>query len=219
MPDLQIPIKVSCVVESAILDPDDVRDLLEGEGAYKPHTIVVDSDHAIYVEFGSGPATKGSKASGKNLFAELDRWAERKLGIKDPGRRKRAVRAIYHNIMEHGIPPQPYMRPAVHNVLDLLTPDWFEEGGTVKELAEMIAAEMKRLLEEHNTTYMGEIRDSIRVVEGEEDGDDRLEGISKEVWNSDDLGYDGKRKAVRYRWHPIRSTRYGSCSSTIRGSG
>lgn len=200
MPELQIPIKASCVVESAVLDPDDVRDLLAAEGAYAPRTIVVDCEHAIYIEFGSGPATKGRKSSGRSLIVELERWAESKLSIKDPKKRKSAVYAIYKKIVRYGIPPQPFLRPAVHNVLDRLTPDWFEEGGTTDELARLIADEMKRLLEEHNTIYTGEIRDSIRIVKGEdEEGDERLEHISKEVWNSDDLGYDGKRKAVRYR--------------------
>ena len=77
--------------------------------------------------------------------------------------------------------------------------DYFSDGGTIRGLAEMIASEMVRLLQDHNTVYMGELRDSIRVVAGSVEEDDEQSRIPKEVWNRDDVGYDGKRKARYYR--------------------
>lgn len=203
MSELRIPVRVKAAVDGDEWSVDDLWAIMDEDGNlredFAPHTIVVDSDHALYVEFGTGPAQKGRRASGKNVYASIYEWVEGKLGIKDPAKRRQAAHNIYHSIMENGIPPQPFLRPALQNVLVRIGNDYFSDGGTIRGLAEMIASEMVRLLQDHNTVYMGELRDSIRVVAGSVEEDDEQSRIPKEVWNRDDVGYDGKRKARYYR--------------------
>lgn len=199
MAELRVPVKLQGYLENPELLQDSLEELLSESGDFAPHTIVVDSDHALYVEFGSGPATPGNKSSSKNVFGEIEKWVGQKLGVDDPVERHRVAYAVYRSLMAKGMPPQPYLRPAVHRVLDRLTNEWFSDGGSIRELAELIATEAGNMLERNNTIYTGELRDSIRVVR---DGDiresDEQTRIPKEVWNRDDVGFDGTRKAVRY---------------------
>lgn len=197
MAELQVPVDVEGYIENPELWEEQIRDLVLEEGDFEPCTIVVDSEHAVYVEFGTGPATRRQKDPNVDVHGEIEKWVEIKLGIKDPKRRRRVADRVYHSIMEHGMPPSPYLRPAVFKVLENLPNDWFSDGGTTRELAELIVVEMKRQLEQNNTIYTGEIAQSIQVVRGEVEESEVQSKVSKEVWNEKDLAYDGVRRARR----------------------
>lgn len=179
-------------------DPQEVADMLkemiEQTERFTPHTLVIDSEHALYVEFGTGPAS-GKKDPSKDVMQEFDDWVRDKLHIVDPKKRRKVAKNIYHYVMENGIPPQPFLRPAVVRVRQKLPPNFFAEGGSIRELLEnWLKPEIQRILEEENITYSGDIRDSIRVVEGEYEVE--MPDIPANVWNDPELGYDGQKKAV-----------------------
>jgi len=136
---------------------------------FKPAWVANDSDHALYIEFGtngahfSGPASKNKGISPVEL--DIRDWVEKKLQIRGPARDKVAHR-VYRKIMSEGIPPQPYLRPAVNNVMQELSsePDWFgKDDHSVLKIAEMIAEEMKRILNENGTPFTGDIVNKIHV--------------------------------------------------------
>lgn len=195
MSDLRLGIRVEAVLENSP-DPDEVlQEMLEETGAFEPYTIVVPKEYAMYVEFGSGPARR-VKAPGVNVYEELDDWVRDKLGIVDPKKRRRVTGAVYHKIMEEGIPPQPFLRPAVRNVIDRLSPSWFSDGGSVEELARLIVREMRNILETENINYSKQLSDSIIIKEGEYYGDEPS-NIPIEVWNDPERGLEGKKAVHR----------------------
>lgn len=197
MAELRVPIDMEGYIENPQLWEEQIRDLISERGEFEPCTILVDSEHAVYVEFGTGPSRRSQKDPNVDVRGEIDRWVETKLGIKDPARRKKVSDRVYHGIMEHGMPPSPYLRPAVFKVLERLPSDWFSDGGTIRELADLIVTEMKHQLEQNNTIYTGKISQSIKVVRGEVEESEVQSRISKDVWNETDLAYDGVRRARR----------------------
>lgn len=198
MPELQVPARV----EMDVIDPEAfapmLRDMVEGLDEFAPRTIVVESDHSIYVEFGTGPARPGNRAKNTHVHKEIEKWVELKLGIADPKKRRNVAHRIYKNLMENGMPPQPYLRPAITKVMSTLQSTFFEDGGSIRELCDLIVREMKVQLERNGTIYTGELVNSIKVYKGEMEESDMQARIPTEVWNRDDVGYDGKRKAARY---------------------
>ena len=198
MPEMQVKLKL----EATSIDPERfapiLYDMLNEQDEFAPRTIVVESDHSIYVEFGTGPASPGHKASNVNVHKEIEKWVERKLGIADPKKRRNVAHRIYKNIMENGMAPQPYARPAINKVMGTLSDTFFEDGGSIRELCDLIVREMQNQLIKNDTVYTGELKDNIRVYEGDVEESDLQARIPADVWNRDDVGYDGKRKAARY---------------------
>lgn len=200
MPTVNASARATAEIQNPELFAPMLKELLEEKGDYAPRTIVVESDHSVYVEFGTGPARGGAKSTQTNVRKEIEKWVERKLGIADPKKRHNVAYKIYRNLMENGMPPQPYLRPAISKVMDRLEPTFFEDGGTIRELADLIVREMENQLRANDTIYTGELIQSIRVYEGDiGEESDAQKRIPTDVWNQDDVGFDGKRRAARYR--------------------
>lgn len=198
MPDVNVPyVGLTAELEEEDAIKDAIEELLSETGDFAPRSIIISAPYAKYVEFGSNPA-KGSKASNSEVWKELDKWLRDKMGIIDDKERRRALWPVYRKIMEEGIPPQPFIRPAIHKTLATIGDDWFANGGTMQELAEIIVRVMKNNLELNRTNYTGKLRDSIYIVTGAVEGDSDLENIPADVWAKDDVGADGTRKAAHY---------------------
>lgn len=203
--------------------PEDViRGMLEADRRLKGYNVIVDSPHAAYVEFGTVGAemSSGERKYGRGQIspvrAEIREWVGKKFGIRDPRERNRRGDMVYRTIMQNGIPPYPFFRPAVHLVFNgspsgSLQPadpaDWLDKGQSLEDIAAMIAAKMQQLLMENGSVYTGELLRSIRIEQdnGSEDRQDSLNAppqskITEETWQSDsahyaaDKGRTGRKK-------------------------
>ena len=158
-----------------------LEELMAASGRFKPAWVVDESEHAMYIEFGTNGAHSGGggglKSKGQPSAVELEirTWVERRFH-KTGKERDAVARNVYRKIMREGIPPQPFFRPAVYNVMQQVSsdPQWFsKEDHSILKIAEMIAEEMKRILRENDTPVSGDIIDKISFYE--DPGDRPLE--------------------------------------------
>lgn len=168
-----------------VSDPDlnDVLDelnrvILSDSEKLRPARLTVDTPYAEYVEYGTGPmrtdksaATdgKGDESKGKWLD-NIREWVRAKQYLFSDGGKlsesdiRRIAYHIWKNQMEHGMPAQPYFRPALYSVLDHLPDNYFDDDrGTVFNILLDVATKMEDILEENNTVYTGLLKDSIEV--------------------------------------------------------
>lgn len=172
-------------------------------------SVIVDSPHARFIEFG----TTGSKAKprgGKRVSSvpkeptefhkRIVEWANSpKMKGKnlDPD-------AVYYKILNEGIPPQPFFRPAILEVQEELNNGgplaeeiikWEGEGSNpAMMVAEEMKKRMKDILKRNNTNYKNGISDSIRVevtIQPDSEGTN----IDTELMNNPDIGIYGTRAA------------------------
>jgi hypothetical protein len=168
---------------------------------YKPVIINVDSEHAEYIEFGtqksSDNGTKGKKGPSK-AYQNIRDWVEARershpTGLDTEAAKDKAAYAIYLQIMKEGIPPQPFIRPAIHEIERMYENGDFNENEiTMEDIAETMIQLMIDFLEENHTIYDGgSIKDRISYEHVEFD-DPRIADIdsftdfdvSKEVWDT-----------------------------------
>jgi len=204
-----IPVRVSVEIDETDLE-DYVKELMESSGRFKPAWVADYSDHAMFVEFGTngahftkGTATYRSKNQISPVEESIRKWAEEKFGLKGHDRDYFAHN-VYRKLMREGMPPQPFVRPAIYNVLQMVyaDKDWFDkEDNSILKVAELIAMEMKRILDENGTPVSGDIKDQIQFFEDDGsrpyDMSPGLERLSPEVLNSltADLNGDENRAA------------------------
>lgn len=190
-------------------DPSELiaKMILEND-AFKPYRIKVDSDHAGYVEFGTLPSTappRPKEEQGTPTAVELKfrEWVKRKFNISDPKKLNRVAHNIYKDIMQNGMPPIPYMRPAMYTALDEiearnLNDPWLDHN-TTKDLADWIVELMKEYLDNNDTVDSGELRDSIQPPEevdlesDTEDYDTESVARSDTIWDSRTEGINPDR--------------------------
>ena len=142
-----------------------LEDIIDQSDKFHPAWVVNESEHSLYVEFGTNGAHFGQKSKGTISPVELEirNWAEAKFRMH--GKERDAfAHSVYRKLMREGMPPQPYFRPAVNNVMQMVTsdPDWFDkDDNSLLKIAELIAEEMKRILYENNTPVSGDIINKI----------------------------------------------------------
>lgn len=188
-----MPVVMTVKIDSAKLKQ--FCEELGKEGAFKPYACVVGDEnvyYAQYTEFGSGPAHK--KSPDRDVKEEIRKWVRRKLAPKSPKDEERITQAIYHRVMENGLPPRPFFRPAIHDFERYFPEDYFRNGGTIESAAEEFAELVRKnlMVEEMGD---GPLYQSVRVVPLEDldkDESSATEQLPKEIWDSDYLSSDGK---------------------------
>ena len=164
---------------------------------FAPFDIVIESDHASYVEYGTGPATSGSHESdafGQSTKDKIMRWAMEKPSCAGltPRQRKDRAYATYNKVMKRGIPPMPFIRPALDEFFtsENLT-EFFSNGGTMEKMAQHLASRMQDILLENDSYCTWDLYDSISVRprEGYEGG-----SIAEEQAGEQDKKYSNVEK-------------------------
>lgn len=199
------------------LDIDDARlegyiqDILEQSGKFRPVVIGDYCDHAFDVEFGTNgvkgypydPKSSYKARGGKSpVLIDLEKWVERKLHYTGKEKERVALK-VYHNVMKDGIPPQPFFRVAVHNIINMIESDkdWFnKDGNDLLEAARLMKEEMIHILYENGTPFTGEIVDSIRygyAEEGQEDISEAMARLPPGVLESDWADLNGNEERAR----------------------
>ena len=178
----------------------------------RPQRIVVDSDHAEFVEFGSMPSTAPARPEserGKPTDVELKfrEWVK-KRGIGG-GDVNGTARRIYRHIMQNGMAPMPFMRPAMYYVTQSIeymndNNPYLDEGHSIRDIAEWIIEEMKTCLDMNDMVVSGELRDSIQDPEDfdpqfEEPTSMPIGNVSEDIWSDPTLGRNNRLPPQRYR--------------------
>lgn len=139
---------------------------------YAPASIIIDSPYAVYVEEGTGPASKDflrqTDEFGRTAAQRIEAWSHARFSTISPVKRKQISYMIYKHIMEHGTAPHPYIKPAIRTTLRNLDPEWYRKGRSTYDICKRMAARMKYNLsrdpatgEAHVYTYA--LHDSIHV--------------------------------------------------------
>ena len=145
-------------------------------GRLRTYNIIIDSDHAAYVEFGTGPAnTKDPSFDqyGHSVKERIARWVDEKFGSELTAKQKHDMAfSVYKRIMQEGIPPAPFVRPAVDEVMN--DPETlaliFNAGDTsdgMYRLAEYVVDRIKENLYKNGTVYHHDIEDHIYIKKSE----------------------------------------------------
>lgn len=137
------------------IDPDELEGYLLDMNRLQPAQVVNTSDHAEYVEYGTGPIRHGMQGS-TVLQDNLDEWAKEKLHITDDRARKRFVYMLSKKIVNQGLSPMPYFRPAVIQVIDHIQ-DWFDRGYSIYDIGLEIVNEAQLNLIADNRNYHWDI--------------------------------------------------------------
>ena len=192
---------------------DQLIEQLMKDPRFQPYRVGSKAPYSVAVEFGSH-GYKGGRPSasyakqGKVSPVEEDirKWVDRKL--HKSGREGIALaHKIYKGIMANGTAPQPFLRPAVHNVLHRLTLSddaWEGKEPNMAVVAEMVYEEMKRILNE-GISYTGETARQLYfepLTRGSSASS--LDLIPEEAWNSDTSDARGDETA----WNKLKEKGY-----------
>ena len=180
----------------------------------KPCAVVVDCPYAEYIEFGSDPAKNATSKVYDAICGDwvtetrlrIRDWAQDKWHLDDKAR-KRAGDKIYHNIIKNGIPPQPFVRPALYGfeIVFRNDPDYFlNQDNPSRAICSYLRDEMIKILETHGTySSKRELIQSIIVVEGDEamlydDPFNINTKIQEEIWNDLEMDRHGVIRPNHY---------------------
>lgn len=200
------------------LDTDGIEDILADDERYRPFKITIDSDHAKFIEFGTnghvggGPSRMTAKGSVHPVEKKIREWVKARKGEQDD----RLAHLIYKQIMEEGIPPQPFIRPGIHSTLAMIDTGMVDFGKmTTEDIAQLFIDNMERCLRDNRTLYgTEELLKSIdyEIVTPEEyrrlENESGLDGISDEIWASDEMDLNGNVDRTRMRKENIGNLRF-----------
>ena len=201
--------------------PPDFFENYVNDKDFWPFLLSVESDHAGYVEFGTQAwekrSSSGSSSGANSKFYEnIRKWLyDRGANIsgKHVGKtsnEEQVIYAVMKKIIDNGIPPQPFIRPAVH-LIEAMIENGEYKSKTMRDISDDLIFEMINKLEENHTLYGSEeIAKAIKceiippsVAKNIEDlpmyGD---KPIDEKIWASDyaDLkGDEGRAKERQNR--------------------
>ena len=180
-------------------------DILKDEPRFAPYRVVVESEHAAAVEFGMPPSNTDYKPSGKKrtqdspFFKRLKEWYKARNGgiYTDED-----VYLIYRKIITEGSPPQPFIRPAIHQIEGSLARGEYENIDFEGIAADLVES-MKTHLHENYTVYPGgNIEDTIRyerIGDGERTDSPMNSQYGEDLWKSDLANYEGNEIPAQER--------------------
>lgn len=176
------------------------------------YVVEIDCPYAQYVEFGSDPYDPGKRNITPRVHDDIcgdevtetnlriRDWAQEKLGLTPEMRKKRGD-TIYHELMDNGMKPRPFIRPARNDVIEDLAvhPDRYmmEGKNTSENIAREMRANMIRYLAAHKAVTTGDLMKSIQVVKATETSDIEppadLKEIEDYIWQDPSLDRHGKK--------------------------
>lgn len=206
---------------------------LAKDEAYWPFVVHVDSEHASFVEFGTigkgegtmvrGKRSKDASSSSSEFSDNIKTWLRNRGALMGNGgvfaregpSEDQVAFAVMKKLIEQGMPPQPFIRPAVHTVEQELEDGVFEDA-TMEDVAAELESLMLWNLDSNHTIYPGgTIADTIRIVKYNPDSKE-IEGgalvngnpVEEKVWKSDYADWKGDETRARDRMENIRSLRF-----------
>ncbi|MBQ7405733.1 MAG: hypothetical protein IJV90_04885 [Candidatus Methanomethylophilaceae archaeon] len=197
-------------------DPDiegQILRWLEGLDFLEPYEVEVSAPHAGFVEMGSLPVMDKSKKyerhSESSIYNSIAEWYAKRNGT-DAGsltpQQRSIVGRTYRKLMNEGMDPMPFFRPGYYEVLDEIAPDdepsdWISyDGNSIQVMAEMMADNMRAIIERNDISTSRELYESIDVHRVEYMAPEDLdETVDEEIWLSRTMGVGYKQPSKRYR--------------------
>lgn len=185
---------------SVIFDENDLREQLQAWVDVNPRLRPVefgsDSEYAFSTEFGSdgiAGQTRSGRKEKSDQRQKIQNEIARKYGLTGT-KLEDTAKAVYRSRVAFGQIPDPYFRPAVHQVLNevIHEPDWMSNHSTL-DLAERILERMRRILEENRTLFSDDIMNhAFAGYEGETGKHSvSMARVSPEARDSDTSKADG----------------------------
>lgn len=148
---------VKCALQAALASQEGLE-----EGDLDPWAVSIDAPYAAYLEFGTGPTTKtGSRHRQTDTEAKrrFKAWAAAKgFGVAFGER-------IYHRIMERGLDPHPYLRPAMYSVIDDLERGEWDGPYTPRAVADEIAERVRLIVLNNNLIGAGDPETGVHLLD------------------------------------------------------
>lgn len=187
-------IKLNLKVES--IDASDLEQDPELKKRLTSQCVVIESRNAQFVEFGTTPARRATYTAGESpVLKRIREWCAHKWGLTEGSKElDRRSRYLYHKIMENGLAPSPFIRPALETLKDELTKagDEWTSLVSLEELAEFLAEQLRVNLIQDDHIYTGELLDSIYVTEYYDEGESPGNPEYEELWADPRAGVGGK---------------------------
>lgn len=161
---------------------DIAKEVIAEDEDYWPFILSIESDHASYVEFGTqgrpirDKSEKGSGLKDSKMFDNLKKWLIARGGPNDDA----VVHQIMKKIIKEGSPPQPFVRPAVHDIEDLINRGEYEHKTMQHVIDDLLFLLVDYLNRNHTIYEGGEILKTIKI-EKVNPNDGRLESESPSI--------------------------------------
>lgn len=188
-------------------DPGKAQEQMEAMFApmLEPYTIRVDNEHAEFLEFGSTPARDSTPKYSGGEISPVERkfreWVTRAKGLPTggvkPTKGDRIAKAVYKQAMEKGVPPYPFLRPALYEVMNQIANGddlGMVEAMSVEPAVERIVERMIANITAHGMVHGDEsLIDSIEYGPSSqfEELTDTATDIGPDLWARRDGGRPG----------------------------
>ena len=143
------------------------------QGMLMSYDIVIDCNHALFVEYGTGPANTQDPQYdefGRSVKTRIAEWVDYRFGNNlTPRQRQEMAYSVYKNIMDKGIKPSPFIRPAIDEVLgdsETIQAIFDSGGDPMHRLAEYIIHVMVENLYINDNVYLHGIENNISIRPG-----------------------------------------------------
>lgn len=179
-----------------------LRKRLEEDRGLRPVEFGSDSEYAFDTEFGSDgivgkQRNKRSQKSdeGRKVQELIKKEISKNYGLSGAELDKKA-KEVYKNRVAFGQIPDPYVRPAIHRVINEISKDgtWLPSHGSLG-LADRILDTMRRILEENKTLFSEDISrhmfSGYRDTTGKESRS--MDLVSPEAMEQEDSKANGSR--------------------------
>lgn len=155
------------------------KDNLKNDTRLKPVRFGYTVDYAESLEYGTGPLrdmqiiVDGGKYTYKSVWEGIDEWARKKLKMENKEHRENFVTGVVNRMWDVGLRPHPYWRPAI-NWLLANQQRMFDEGHSLKEIAEEAMRISEKCIMDQNLPYQGGLQKSaiVTVIDWKEIGND-----------------------------------------------
>lgn len=189
---LKIPIKFRIEVEKE--DKHTLDRYLQNVDALKPIKIMVSTEYAEALEYGTGPlinmqkAVHGGAYTWDSIFQELKDWASKKetrdgkLPIRSIGGQIVFARNLTDKFFREGMKPHPYFRPAL-DWMNANLQTLYNEGNTLYDIGVLTIQYMNRILIEGEHVFNGTLQKSMHVhIMDYDETAEALSDMNDEQW-------------------------------------
>jgi len=145
------------------IDPESLKEFVESQNKHQSVQFGYKVDHAVYVNYGTGPQgrfhSKYLKKPSPEVFRAIDEWARKKLSMYDEKERKRFVYLLVRKIWEHGMTPQPFWTVA-WNMLSANLQRLYDRGYSLEDIGNEMKSLSNNQIMSMGIPYDGKIQGS-----------------------------------------------------------
>lgn len=132
---------------------------LKKMGILRPYKVEISAPYASFVEYGTDPHPVSEEG-----INELKRWAHLKLGLSDK-EAESAAYAIANKIRQCGTDAQPFFRPSIAEVEEMIKAGKFDDADNpIEAMARELASRMVQKINDNGTTNTGNLAKSINYA-------------------------------------------------------